>query len=793
MKRIKLLNILCLLFTIYLPAQTIYYVDSNNGNNNNTGLSPTAAFQQIQYASGVVSPGDTVKIMPGTYTGENPSSPWAEIFIQRSGSNGNYITFQGVKDAQGNLPKVVSASIKGIDVFNTSYIIIENLEFEPAPNDVKNLIGNPNFGLEQWRQRRGIAMDNNSHHVIIRNNYFHDFPGNGITIGGSDIILIEGNLVEHCAYEANNANSGISAYQPSNLNVGKFPEYPNHSIIFKNNISRYNVNLRGFAGGIGNNRMTDGNGIIVDDFTQNQSSNPVPYTGRTLVIGNICYGNGGQGINIFSSNNVDVYHNTMFDNGQTTRIANPAYEVAIGDSQLSIGRVNNANIKNNILYNTNGSRTTISRYQDTNINYNQNIHWNTTGNPEPVSSNDIVTNPNLTSTNGLTQSQTNLLATMTNPYNQNSTSARLRLPTVNNGFPVQNVKLLAGSPAIGTAENVGFGTSSDIGALPFDVSNPGSNDDIVSVSAPEEVNPGTMVGVTVTYSSSTNRDIQVAFQSVSGPNYTVYGETIVPITEGSGTITVRVPIASNTPIAVDEYQFQTFITTPGGGWPNRTDNVVRTGVDCTNASTGTFSTITIGAEGFCGGEKIQLLLNNQTVSEWTLTSDIELYTYNQYRGDQEIKIAFVNDANNGCDLNVNIDWIQVCGTLYQTEDNAIRTGCGYGQELYCNGNFNFGVISCSPNNRSSFTKQVKPRNTTVNIFPNPIAKSNPTITISGADQQSKYQIKLYNLTGAVVFTKDHVLINSTIGLNNIGEGLYILDLMDETTQETIKTSKLIIK
>ena len=794
MKKLELVLVLFLLQTICLSAQNTYYVDADNGNNNNLGLSQSDAFQSITHASTKVSPGDTIKVLPGIYTGENPTNLFDEILLLGSGSPDNYVTYQGIPDGNGNLPKIISNSLQGLTVSFGSYMIIENFEVVSGNQDVKGMINNPSFGRESYRARSGISLVNNSHHIIVRNNYVHDFPGGGINVGGGDVILFEENLVEHCGFGARNATSGMGTYQMRDLGGAPFPEYPNHRVIFKNNISRYNINLRGFEGSIGNNRVTDGNGIIIDDHLHEQSNNPQPYSGRTLVIGNICYGNGGRGINLFSSNNIDVYNNTLFDNAQTTRIPNPPYEIAIADSQLFIGLVNNARIKNNIFYNSNGSRTTIDTWRDSNITYNNNIHWNTNGNPIPINSNDIIANPRLTRVIGLTSSQTNLFGTLTSHYNENSTSALVRLPTKNNGFPTQDMMLRSNSPAINAGQNVGFGNPVNIGAYQSGNNNPiGNSDEIVSVSSPETVNPGTTVDITVTYSSSTNRDIQVAFQSVTAPNYTVYGETVVKVTKGSGTIIVKVPIASNTPIASDEYQFQTFITTSNGGWPNRLDNLTKTGIDTIDSSSGSFSTISIGAEGACGGEKIQLLLNNQIVAEWILTTDINFYSYDQYIGTENIKVAFVNDgsSSSGCDLNVTIDWVQVCGKLYQTENYASRTGCGSDQSLFCNGNFDFGNLNCVSNNRNTLLNQKSIElSTSIKLYPNPTIHSRTSIM--GLREGKKYQIRLYNISGKEILTEERTATKSTITLENLTGGLYMLQLIDAITSKVIKTSKLLV-
>ncbi|AXT57979.1 T9SS C-terminal target domain-containing protein [Aquimarina sp. AD1] len=782
MKKMKLIIMLSVLVGFFASAQKTYYVSSQNGNDNNSGLDQNVAFKSIQKAVNSVNEGDTVRILSGIYTGGN-DSPWSEIFMSISGSEGKYITFSGVPDAQGKLPTIVSASVKGIDMLGSSYVIIENLEFVPANQDVKGMIDNPSFGLELWRARRAIGIDNGSHHIIIRNNYVHDFPGNGIAIGGSEVVLIEGNLVEHCAFRSQNGNSGISSYQPANLDVSSFPEYPNHRIIYKNNVSRYNVNLRGFLGG--GNRITDGNGIIVDDHIQDQKENGVPYNSRTLLIGNICYGNGGQGINVFSSDNVDVYNNTLFDNAQSTRISNPAYPIAVGDSQLSIGRVKNARVKNNILYNSNDSKTTISRYQDENITYDQNIHWNITGNPEPINSNDFIVNPKLKNIQALSESQTILLATTSNPFNINGASAKLFTPTENNNFPVQDMNLQSNSPAIDRGVNVGFGTiiggSIDIGAKEFQGTINTFDDMIVSTLVPNEVVVGQEINITVSYEAKENRDISIVFQLDSSP-YTVYKTNRIRVSEGLGTIDIPIFIPENTPLGIDKYQFQVYITSVGGDWNNRLGNLNKPNIDCVSGNTVT-QVLEVGAKGNCSGEQIEILLDNESVAQFILTNDIEVYRYVNYKEGQNIKIAFVNDDNSSCDLNAYIDWIKICDTLYQTEDYSSRTGCGSSEWLYCNGNFDFGNLPCGQNRNGETTMEA------LEIYPNPISNS---FFIEHIKNES-LSIKVINLEGKILksFQSKTDDVKSTFAIEDLPKGMYLISIYSKISgdQKTIKIYK----
>ena len=608
------------------------------GNDGNDGLSQATAFATILQGTSAAQPGDTIKILPGTYQGDDPNDLWNEVFLYKSGSPGNYITYQGVADAQGNLPKIVSGSVAAISVYNASYVIIENLEFLPNEEDVKDLINSPNeafnldpdpdsepFGPQAWIERKAFNIAGGSHHVIIRNTYIHDFPGNGIGVGDADVVLIEDNLVEHCAYENDKGNSGISLYHVVRLDVPGFAEYPDHRIIIRDNVSRYNTNLQGF---VWSNpvSVTDGNGIIIDDFNQvhnlgHNANHPpaehvpyVPYTGRTLVLENVCYGNGGYGINIFSSDYVDVYNNTAYDNGQSARIENPAWPVLVQNAQLQVGGsdyyvvsemktyvipINDVKITNNIFVNAAAEALPATRfYLGNNIDFTNNIFWNTAGPQEGVANSDIVTDPEFVNAVPLTPQQTNLLATMTNPFDPSSTSAQVRTPTKNHGFPVPDLRLRAGSPAIDAGVAVDFGTPQgqaiDIGALEHGAAG--------EPEPPTDPQPPT----------------------------------------GPGNVVLR-------------------------------------------------------AYGLSGSEQVEIRYNDQRVGGLiTLSTDFEEYQVQVDNPTGNFKVAFINDAS---DRDAVVDWLKVDGVQQEAEAQEINTAawlngsCGAGsrtQVMNCNGYIDFG-------------------------------------------------------------------------------------------------------
>ncbi len=78
-----------IIFIIMVPnilAGNVYYIDSTNGNDNNDGLSTSAAWKTISKANSTLLPGDTVHIRTGAYD--------ESIRPTNSGTPGNYITYQ---------------------------------------------------------------------------------------------------------------------------------------------------------------------------------------------------------------------------------------------------------------------------------------------------------------------------------------------------------------------------------------------------------------------------------------------------------------------------------------------------------------------------------------------------------------------------------------------------------------------------------------------------------------------------------------------------------------------------
>jgi|GEM_PF-1313692 len=373
----------------YAPANLTYYVSDGDGSDSNNGLSAEAPFKTIQKASDVSKPGDTILIMNGTY---GQTGGQGVVEITRSGLPGAYITY---KAYPGHHPILkVEDAWNHIRVTGASFIKIEDLIIEGNQDDITQeqaqavydhmlATGGANdWGAVDWAlvgstNTNGIVIAGVDgrivHHVELRNLDVSKCPGGGIGSSDADYIVFENNRVHDNSKWSIYANSGISMYEPEDYD-NVTDTYKN---IIRNNVSYNNVTTMKWYATQG---MSDGNGIILDDFNNTQNGGK-PYQGKTLVANNIVYNNGGSGIHAYESANVDIVNNTAYNNNRTDDL---------NWGQIFASSAANVNIINNILYARTGYRVN-DNYNNTNVVYDYNVYFN--GAPAVKGPHDIVADP----------------------------------------------------------------------------------------------------------------------------------------------------------------------------------------------------------------------------------------------------------------------------------------------------------------------------------------------------------------------------------------------------------------
>ena len=101
---------------------------------------------------------------------------------------------------------------------------------------------------------------------------------------------------------------------------------------------------------------------------------------------------------------------------------------------------------------------------------------------------------------------------------------------------------------------------------------------IVDVLGPEEVSPGDVVEVEVSYSAAEDQEVVVWFQLDQSP-FTTYQEVRQAANLGYNEVTIELAIPMSVPPAEDAYQYQTLLVPTGGSWPDRISNVAQQNVD----------------------------------------------------------------------------------------------------------------------------------------------------------------------------------------------------------------------
>lgn len=324
--------------TPYIGEPIDYYV-SPTGLDTNNGLSTDAPFKTIQKAAALTNPGDTVHIMPGTYTADSTSygSEWFKI--TRSGAKDPktgefaYITYKAYD--MNNKPKLKLAdNIPGIwnmvDI-QANYIVIDGLEVEgnnlnitlaeAEANYEEKVAGGANWAKYAMTNTNGISVK--GHHITVKNSYVHHMAGGGI--GGEGDYLWFDHNVSH-------SNSWYSMYATSGMGTINNVDFDNiqtdYKIIMSNNRIYDNETLVKWEKTKG---YSDGNGIIfdVDDG----------YNGKKLVINNIVYNNGGGGIHAYRSNNVHVINNTIYHNSRSDKLKYPNMDAQSSDNAVFLNNI----------------------------------------------------------------------------------------------------------------------------------------------------------------------------------------------------------------------------------------------------------------------------------------------------------------------------------------------------------------------------------------------------------------------------------------------------------------------
>ncbi len=335
-----------------------YYV-STTGNNGWEGTFG-APLRTLKEAINRAVPGDVIVVRTGTYTGEWSSDP--TVTINKPGSPSRWIA---IRNYPGENPvlQARTATFQNVAVLhNAEYIEIRGLTVRGnvAQIDYDEAFANRNT-VNGFYNANGIGIDsrfntgsnsvpaptnNRAHHIRLIGNTVYENCGAGLSALESDYITFAGNVVHSNSWWTRYASSGMSIFHAWDLHAGD--GYRNFVIANKTYSNRCFIPwMRNRVDDNGNpipNEISDGNGLILDDFDNSQASSTIRYQvydGRTLVQNNLSYLNGGSGMHAYLADRVLFVNNTAYLNSQSP-------ELDYG--QIYSNQSSDVRIVNNIIY-----------------------------------------------------------------------------------------------------------------------------------------------------------------------------------------------------------------------------------------------------------------------------------------------------------------------------------------------------------------------------------------------------------------------------------------------------------
>jgi hypothetical protein len=254
-----------------LSGATFYLAPAaNGGNDSNNGLSPTAPWLTPNHA---VNCGDVIVAAASTaYASANfQSSKWGTVSCPAENSVAWLLcaVFDGCKIAATNqFAMWIDQSYWGVQGWETSGTGNGGVCFGVSPTGGSSI-----------------------HHIILANNVANGCA-DGFSVSsasakvGVDYVSIVGNIAWNAARSTVLCNSGVTVYEPI-----KWDSNAGTHIFIAGNFSFDNASPTNCNGG----RSTyDGNGIVLDDIGNEQSSGAA-YTQQIVVENNIAVWNGGYG------------------------------------------------------------------------------------------------------------------------------------------------------------------------------------------------------------------------------------------------------------------------------------------------------------------------------------------------------------------------------------------------------------------------------------------------------------------------------------------------------------------
>ena len=200
----------------------------------------------------------------------------------------------------------LSDGVSALPIRSSSYLSIENFEFKGVADKISF-----EKALEYWWESKpyykgsGISINRECHHIFIKNNVIHDFPGAGIAVHNSDAIKIENNIVYNCVWWSIAGTGGIVLTQSKELTEDE--SYIKGNLIFGVESRIYSrVFKKGFAKLV----IDEGEAILVQE--EKDTGEEVETYNKNYHINDNFLAFNGKGIVVNKADKAYVENNSMY-------------------------------------------------------------------------------------------------------------------------------------------------------------------------------------------------------------------------------------------------------------------------------------------------------------------------------------------------------------------------------------------------------------------------------------------------------------------------------------------------
>lgn len=234
------LILLCMIFiSCSKPMTTNYYFDPANGNDTNSGLSPTEAFKSLTKIKDItVNPGDSILLKSGSVFTE-------KLYFSGKGEAGKPVVIgkyggEPMPHIKGN-----ATELQMVHIFNSEHIVIRDIEISNKGEKIRPYLSGLLVELHNYGKAENITVDNLFIHdvygsLIKGEGHEHEDAGGGQAMmlrnfkdDGTDSIpsYFDGLLVQYCLIKDSQRN-GIIMWG----NWIRKQWLPNLNVVIRNNV-----------------------------------------------------------------------------------------------------------------------------------------------------------------------------------------------------------------------------------------------------------------------------------------------------------------------------------------------------------------------------------------------------------------------------------------------------------------------------------------------------------------------------------------------------------------------------